>query len=653
MWLQPFEPFSSLNIGKPKIVTLNLFRKDIQGLRAVAVLFVVAFHALLPIDGGFLGVDIFFVISGFIITELLYREFQQSGALNLRRFAFRRFRRLMPALAFYVLFVLSISLFLIAPYEPLGYVAKNASSVIAAVSNFYVADVGYFEPSAEVNPFLNAWSLSVEQQFYVLAPFTVFLLFNLKKTKRSAFIILILLIFLGSLSLSLLFANGVTVRGHWALGSFFSPVVRAWEFMVGMGVAYIALVFDAEKYSTKLINFCGFVGLSFILFAVFYSDPNLIWPNAITILVVLGTGILLLTGLSKQSIVNKFLSSKTLVWLGDRSYSLYLFHWPVIVFTGLLFPRTVYHLSVAAVFSLPIALFSYNIIEQKFRAFETTSKSKGAVFFVSIICIPISFAMLVSTEKVSAQISKMYADNNAIMQQVGEIGHVEFNKYLKQNSYPCLAKDYALWANKEGNTCRQSNNNQPIGVALLGDSHAEHAYPGLNARANVSLGYFMQNSVPVLSNQSYEKLIRSIAKDDNIKKVVFMVRWANKGVDVPNLAETAKFLIDNEKNVFFSDGIPDYPFGAFGCKFRRALFLPNKCTIERNQHDKINMDINKKLDFIKTKVPGVVIIKTANKFCNKIECSMVIDDELLYRDNNHLNLLGSQKHAAWLYPNIL
>lgn len=147
-------------------------RPDIQGLRAVAVLMVVAFHAGLPVPGGFVGVDVFFVISGFVITAMLHREWHQTGRIRFGRFYLRRFKRLTPALALVVAVTMVISIVVLSPFGPQQTAAKTAFGAMLLAANFVIARTtgGYFDAPAEANPLLNTWSLPVEEQFYLVFP---------------------------------------------------------------------------------------------------------------------------------------------------------------------------------------------------------------------------------------------------------------------------------------------------------------------------------------------------------------------------------------------------------------------------------------------------------------------------------------------------
>jgi peptidoglycan/LPS O-acetylase OafA/YrhL len=175
-----------LNNGKPESLSTSNRRPYIQGLRALAVIFVVAFHAGLPVPGGFIGVDVFFVISGFVITAMLQREYLETGRLKFSSFYLQRFKRLTPALALLISVTLVLASIIMSPEGPQQVVATTAVGAMFFVANFIIARTtgGYFAPAAELNPLLNTWSLSVEEQFYLIFPALLALGWFLARKRR-------------------------------------------------------------------------------------------------------------------------------------------------------------------------------------------------------------------------------------------------------------------------------------------------------------------------------------------------------------------------------------------------------------------------------------------------------------------------------------
>jgi len=199
---------------------------------------VVAFHAGLPLPGGFLGVDVFFVISGYVITAMLHREFARSGKIQLRQFYRRRFRRLAPALALVTTVTCVASIFVLSPFGPQQMASKTAIGATLFVANFVIASTtgNYFDAPAELNPLLNTWSLSVEEQFYFVFPFVLLLAWRLSGRLRAGRgIPLALIAAVAAVSIALACTSNFGIEPGAAkdfLG-FYSPVVRAWEFALG------------------------------------------------------------------------------------------------------------------------------------------------------------------------------------------------------------------------------------------------------------------------------------------------------------------------------------------------------------------------------------------------------------------------------------
>ena len=213
-------------------------RRDIQGLRAVAVLLVVAFHARLPLPGGFVGVDVFFVISGFVITAMLQREWLAHGRIRFREFYVRRFKRLTPALALMVTVTVIASALLLSPLGAQQTTAQTAIGAMLLVANVVIARTtgGYFDAPAEANPLLNTWSLSVEEQFYLAFPFVLVLgWFLWRRSARARFapLLIVAAVTLVSFALSVADARGYDLPLPMSSVGFYGPLTRAWEFGAG------------------------------------------------------------------------------------------------------------------------------------------------------------------------------------------------------------------------------------------------------------------------------------------------------------------------------------------------------------------------------------------------------------------------------------
>jgi len=269
------------------------FRPDIEGLRGIAVLLVVAFHAHVWLwQGGFLGVDIFFVLSGYLITALLLQELETSGTLSLVGFYARRARRLLPAAAVVVVFVVVVGIFLLSPFEQIRY-SKMALATTLYVSNlwFIRQSSDYFAADTANNPLLHTWSLAVEEQFYVVWPVLVWIGFRLARSRSG------LCKILGSISvLSLVACIWLTRTNQpWA---FFGSPPRAWEF----GVGGIACMVPVTVFTNKHWKFvASWAGLLVVLGAAMWFRPGEAFPGSRALIPALATAIMLVVGAAEVS----------------------------------------------------------------------------------------------------------------------------------------------------------------------------------------------------------------------------------------------------------------------------------------------------------------------------------------------------------------
>ncbi len=371
-------------------------RRDIQGLRAFAVLVVIAFHAGLPLPGGFVGVDVFFVISGFVITAMLHREWLATGSIRFRRFYARRFLRLTPALAVMVAVVVLLSIPLLSPFGTQQTAAQTGIGAMLLVANVVIASTsgGYFDPASELNPLLNTWSLSVEEQFYLVFPAVLFLGWWIARRSgrlQGATGVLVLVVAAASFGAALLNAAGMVGPRTEFLFGFYGPVSRAWEFAVG---ALLALVITRlERLPELLATALAWVGVVGLVASLWLIDEATPFPGPWTLLPVLATGAVIAAGSGHNPVPTRVLSTRPAVDVGDWSYSLYLWHWPVIVFAAVLWPGNELMLVIAAVVSAAPALASYRWVEQPLRR-RTLCPPRFATLVGAVVLIPIALAFV-------------------------------------------------------------------------------------------------------------------------------------------------------------------------------------------------------------------------------------------------------------------
>jgi peptidoglycan/LPS O-acetylase OafA/YrhL len=350
-------------------------RSDIQGLRAIAILLVVAYHSGLPVAGGFVGVDVFFVISGFVITRLLWAEIRGSGRIDLRRFYARRIRRLLPALTILILVVTIASMPIENPLGSIQVAARTAAVAALFVANgaLFLEPMGYFAAPAALNPFLHTWSLAVEEQFYLIFPAILilagWLTSRLRGGRRGWTIGLLLglsaLSFGSAMFLSL--TSGPPFHAHNVAFSFYSSPTRAWEFGVGALIAIVESRIARRRLPVAVL--AASLGAAALIGSVCIIDPSQPFPGPTALLPIGGTGLLIVAGsVPGRHPVGYFLSTAPMQWVGDLSYSWYLWHWPVIVLARDLAPPGQSWIPMfAAVASLAPAWLSKRYVEDPIR----------------------------------------------------------------------------------------------------------------------------------------------------------------------------------------------------------------------------------------------------------------------------------------------
>ena len=367
------------------------FRPDIQGLRALAVGGVVAFHfGLSGLPGGFAGVDIFFVISGWLITTHLMQEIGDTGGLDLWRFYARRARRLLPAALFVILATLAAGYFILSPQEQALY-SGGAMFASAYAINLWLLrwSFDYFATDATSNPFIHFWSLSVEEQFYLAWPALLLLAAWLRPGRRTTVVVI------GAVGVASFAACAWLTSAAPAWAFYFSPL-RAWEFAAG-GLATLApAAFPGHRAGLRAA--LGWLGLALIAAAYLWLSEDLPFPGYYALLPVAGTVLVLLSGAGEEQAGRRInggtnwqsfgpaaaLSLTPLQWIGALSYSLYLWHWPVIVYAQMLVPDLTgpQRLGCGAV-ALALSVLTYHLIENPGRRAGWLTAGAPEQFIVS------------------------------------------------------------------------------------------------------------------------------------------------------------------------------------------------------------------------------------------------------------------------------
>jgi peptidoglycan/LPS O-acetylase OafA/YrhL len=372
-------------------------RLDVQGLRAIAILLVVTFHAGLPIPGGFTGVDVFFVISGYVITGLILRRQSAPGGFRLRSFYAARMRRLLPALGLMTTVTVVAAVFLESPFGPQRTTALTGLGASFFAANFVIYENtgGYFDAPAELNPLLHTWSLSVEEQFYFVLPSVMVLIgwlalrrrFPARSAALVALAAIALISFLAAMTMSMGWwaPQELTNPASWA---FYSSATRAWEFCVG-GIVALALPPGERRPRPTLTNALGVLGVAAIICGALLIGPETPFPGFAALLPVLGSAAVITAGsLSHNSPVARALSIPVLTWIGGVSYSWYLWHWPILVFTGQLTLGNEIALLMAGVLSLIPAWLAYRYVENPIRRSRRVRGGRAVAVIALAIAIP-------------------------------------------------------------------------------------------------------------------------------------------------------------------------------------------------------------------------------------------------------------------------
>ena len=618
------------------------YRPDVQGLRAVAVLAVLAYHARLPLPGGFVGVDVFFVISGFVITGLLLRQREACGSWAFRTFFARRFRRLYPALALVVVVTVLLSLVIFLPFGRQQTTEVTGLGALFFVSNFVIASTtgGYFDLPASFNPLLNTWSLGVEGQFYLAFPFLIALAWRYGTwSARVRVRTLTVVVVASTVSLGLALASPSIVHSALveALLGFYGPLGRVWEFGAGALVS-LALWrgFRPTGLAATLLSMGGLLGLTASMFVISESDR---FPGPWTLLPVASTAVLILGGSNALNVVSRGLSLKPLTVIGDMSYSIYLWHWPFVVFAGSLFPSSRLPLLVATILSLVPAAISYLLVEKPNRRVgneDPISRRR----LVSIVVAPIAvvaLALAASNFILRTAVPPVYAGQVLGGPSVANALDSEARK-----RYPCAFESVVLDDPELfSNSCFQTGK-APATVAVLGDSHAAHLEEGLET-VFPDVSFAFVGGHPGKAN--FWPNAQAIASSQNVSTVIVSAQWI--AYDLSDLGKTLRHMEASGKKVFVLDDVPTFSISAETCKFRPLLFLDPRCedSVPIKRYDAYISDLRTAVSELR----NGSLVGSFEHFCNQKSCSMLADRSVLFHDASHLNPDGSEYLISRIY----
>lgn len=609
--------------------------RDIQGLRAIAVLSVLVVHAGLPLQGGFVGVDMFFVISGYIITLMLLRERERSGNINLVRFYIRRIRRLAPALAVASVATTVLAFAFLSPLGPQQVTYQTALGASLALANLVIAinSGDYFGNVAERNALLHTWSLSVEEQFYLLFPLLMIVVFAAVARAHDrvrSFIPLLSVLFLGGLSLLSIRGIGSLSDQVWPLG-YYGPLNRAWEFLAGTALALVAG--HVAKVPVLLRSIAGLLGTGMIIASLVLVGPDTPFPGKWALLPVAGTVLLISSGLGTNTLVSRLLATKPLVSIGDWSYSLYLWHWPLIVVARALWPFSPAAPVIAAILSFVPAYASYRWVEGPFRRSRVSGLRPTIRELAPVVLIPILIAGL-ALGSVNLVLRPAMEPGQPLASRFSTVEDPDQEHQL----IPC--KDQALVALHLG-PCGTTGPADTPEVLMVGDSHAAHFFPGLRtiAAPEVNLGIFVVTSPrPFGSASGVATLADYISRTPSIRTVIFSRHIDRDGRGLsPADADAIRLLAATGVRLFVSDDVPAWPTDIYSCAYHLTPAVPwsTLCQAPRAAFEPRVQRIHSGLETALQGLPTASLLETHKFFCDAERCRRA-DDQLLYTDDTHI-----------------
>ena len=594
---------------------------QIQGLRALAALLVTLFHAKW-VNGGFIGVDIFYVISGFLITGLLLREIERTGTINFKEFYARRFKRLLPT-SFFVLLVTAVASWLLIPATMRSSLGRDIIAASLYVSNYLFAwwQADYQNLDATPSPVIHYWSLAVEEQFYLIWPLLI-LFFFIAATKFNR---KILLTFLVAAVTALSFIFSIYQTETSPIWAFYSLPTRAWE--LGLGALLVLLPPIKTK---KLVGLLGFI---FIIVSAFIFGETTAFPGVNAVLPVLGTVMLISTINSWPPFLNDVANSRMFQWLGEISYPLYLWHWPLLVLPSTYFarPLAIYERILAIIATIILADLTHRFIEEPFRKHKTEPtlvfKRSGVITLVSVL---IGTAIIFSS---SDKIDVSGINGAVSLAQI--------------KARPLVYDDgcHANYAQTKSDKCEYADTKSDKTMVLYGDSHAAQWFPALveiASRSGYRLISLTKSACPsvdtVRLDQGGFKMsrckqwrINTIKRIQEINPDVLIMSSFQYFAQPPRIADREKWWNDGQRKLLTEVKnisphliyITDTPHPLRDIPACLANYSISKCNTTQRSED--------------LSISGFNVINPNSWLCSRV-CPAVKDGVVAYRDASHISV---------------
>ncbi|MEP4147253.1 MAG: acyltransferase family protein [Halioglobus sp.] len=628
---------------------MNNYRPDIDGLRAFSIIAVVVYHAfptLLP--GGFVGVDVFFVISGYLITGIILQS-QAKAQFSAAEFYRRRIQRIIPALLLVLLFCLVAGWWVLLPYEYAMLGQQTAASSVFAPNILFWTEAGYFDTDSKLKPLLHLWSLGVEEQFYLLWPLALVL--ATRTQVKSHWLICGLM--LASFSL------GIVVTGDHA-ANFFLPQFRVWELLVGALLASITLK-QLPGPTGNILAGCGLVMLGC---AVFLINRESGFPGWWALLPTLGAAILIGAGPGNR--VNRMLGSAPLVFIGKISFPLYLWHWPLLTFARIMEegePALEIRISAVAL-STVLAWLSYSQVEKRLRYHSW--RHTPTLLLCALFALGAMGFGLFKLGGIPARMEALNTQADAFYWQ-------ELGLHERDDCSETL-----------GVAGRCLSDGKPPHIAVVGDSHSTNTFFALAHHyrdSDIGVMRLGKGGCPPLYGirvraegnsdqclQTTQSNLDWVIQSDAVQTVYLssmgptyinprQTRYKMHDPEDPALADqrsiftagldkTVRLLRASGKDVVLVIDWPGLGFNPKNCVNTRPLrltkFEPRECWTPRKRHNTRSADYRHIILATWRNNPGTSLWDTPRVFCNGKRCDGMRDGLMLYRDPGHLTQQGSK-----------
>ncbi|WP_319782280.1 acyltransferase family protein [Oceanisphaera sp. IT1-181] len=628
---------------------LRRYRPDIDGLRAVAVLAVIVFHfnsSWLP--GGFVGVDIFFVISGYLITGNILNDNASEKGFSWKEFYRKRALRILPVLFFVVFVTFFVGNFILLPQDSLDLTYSSLAAVFSSANIYftYFLDVSYFADDSSHKPLLHLWSLGVEEQFYFIWP--LILVFFITKVNRVSSYVGFLAIIVSSFVMAEIMLQVNPMFSYYMLPT------RAGELLIGGVFSYVVFNHNVGRFlGSAASNFLSLVGALLIIYSMVFLDSSKNFPGINALLPTLGAGLVILSGASnKIVIVNKLLSFRYVVLIGLISYSLYLWHWPVLAYYRYIFGSVDGWIQLLLIFIIVmLSIISYFFVEKPTRKLKMSFKK---VMFRGVGAPAFAFSCLAVVVILTKGFGTYYFDNNykATIEQLKPDSPAYAYNYICQSVL--LDEDYL--SRRE---CIINSDVEPT-VLLWGDSNAAHYVGVIGAIAkevDFSFRNIAHSSCPpllngagkyihgdALSKRSCKESIELVKKNlGKYEVIIIAAAWdtyfSNNQDLMSDLNDTILFLEKEGKKIIVVGNVPIFANVDKSCKQKSIKISSVECEGDKPVYTK--SIANPAIEKLVSTYVTVNYFDIWEYLCEGELCFNSLDNRLIYFDGWHLSMSGS------------